>query len=136
MARILVVDDEEPIRRLWKQVLEDEGHMVITANDGHDGLVKSILFIEQLDLVVTDLNMLSLNGLEMIVAMQAARCLPPRAIIASGDFTNESIIDSNSRLIRKLFPPSTKLDLQFLAKPIKLDLFLQVVNTLLAGKVE
>ena len=60
--RILVIVDEEIIRRLFKETLEDSGYRVITAPDGTEALelVKSWNF----DLIFVDLKMPGMNGAE------------------------------------------------------------------------
>lgn len=60
--RILVVDDEESIRRTLKLLLESEGYEVITANNGKDGLAK---LREGLgfDLALVDFYMDGMDGL-------------------------------------------------------------------------
>ncbi len=64
MKNILIIDDNEEMLNTFKQLLLDEGHRVSTANNGATGI---ILFMRQsFDLVITDLNMPELNGLDVI----------------------------------------------------------------------
>ncbi len=60
MKTILLVDDEEKIRRLYKRLLEDEGYKVLTAPD----IVEARKFLKSVcvDLVVLDINMGELRG--------------------------------------------------------------------------
>ena len=64
MARILVVDDEEGIRAFIAEVLDDEDHEVMQAGDGAEaaGLLEKSAF----DLVITDLKMPRMDGLELL----------------------------------------------------------------------
>src|SRR5258708_25778231 len=64
MARILVIDDEEDSRALVSQALESDGHEVIPATDGAQGLALQ----RQLpaDLVITDIFMPEAHGIETI----------------------------------------------------------------------
>ncbi|NIO17516.1 MAG: response regulator [Deltaproteobacteria bacterium] len=64
MRKILVVDDEESIRLLYKEELEDEGYEVAVAADGMEALEKFQLF--QPDLVTLDLKMPGMDGLEVL----------------------------------------------------------------------
>ncbi len=64
MRKILVVDDEESIRLLYKEELEDEGYEVVLAADGMEALEKFQLF--QPDLVTLDLKMPGMDGLEVL----------------------------------------------------------------------
>jgi len=64
MKRILVVDDDDAIRTLLKDELTDEGYEVITATDARDAL--KIVESEPLDLVVLDIRMPGMDGLEAL----------------------------------------------------------------------
>ncbi len=64
MKNILLIDDNEEILDTFKQLLLSEGYHVTTANNGAIG---TILFMRQsFDLVITDLNMPEMNGLDVI----------------------------------------------------------------------
>ena len=65
-ARILVVDDEESIRDLLRLVLTGEGYSVVTANDGEEAIEH--LKAQRFDLVITDLVMPRVNGVEVLRA--------------------------------------------------------------------
>ncbi|WP_186576663.1 response regulator transcription factor [Aquibacillus kalidii] len=67
MARILVVDDEEVLRMLIMDTLEDEGHDVFEASDGKEAL--AILGNESFDLVILDNMMPGLTGIEVAQQM-------------------------------------------------------------------
>lgn len=64
MKTILVVDDEDSIRELYKQELTDEGYRVVTAATGKEALEK----VEQdtPDLIVMDIKMPGMDGIEAI----------------------------------------------------------------------
>ena len=64
MKRILVIDDEEPIRKLLEKMLENEGYEVDTAEDGNNGL--RCIHNELPDLVICDIVMPGKEGLETI----------------------------------------------------------------------
>ena len=64
MANILSVDDSRTIRQLVKAVLEKEGHTVVTADDGVDGMGKART--EVFDLVLSDINMPNMNGISFV----------------------------------------------------------------------
>ena len=57
MARILLVDDEEPVRGFLKRGLELDGHEVTTAIDGGDGLDRLVESGGAFDLLLTDIRM-------------------------------------------------------------------------------
>ena len=63
MANILIVDDSASMRQMIKFTLEIDGHKVDAATDGSDGL--NMIKKGQFDLVITDVNMPNMNGIEM-----------------------------------------------------------------------
>lgn len=63
-ARILVVDDEENIRLLFKEELEEENYEVEVASDGHDALEK--FKNSRFDLVVMDIKMPGMDGIQAL----------------------------------------------------------------------
>src|SRR5687767_916526 len=69
MAKILVVDDEEAIRELIKEVLAADGHSFITAENGAEALER--LKAGPVDLVIIDRNMPRMNGIEAVTILRA-----------------------------------------------------------------
>lgn len=69
-ARILVVDDEPPIRDLVRGYLQREGHDVVEAEDGPAALVA--VEAERPDLVVLDLMLPGIDGLEVCRRLRAS----------------------------------------------------------------
>lgn len=69
MSLILVIDDDEALRRTLRRTLERAGHTVIEAGDGNRGL--EVLRAERPALVVTDLVMPDRDGIETIQAIRA-----------------------------------------------------------------
>ena len=68
MARILVVDDEEQVRLLLRQVLERSGYQVIVASNGKAAL--ELVREDIVDLVITDLVMPEKEGIEIITELK------------------------------------------------------------------
>lgn len=79
MASILTVDDSVSIRQAIKIALISEGHEVHEAVDGADGLNKARA--GKFDMIITDLNMPNMNGLEMIRAMRSGGVQPGTPIV-------------------------------------------------------
>ncbi|MBI5936281.1 MAG: response regulator [Betaproteobacteria bacterium] len=78
MAKILVVDDEAPMRKLLKEVLIQDNHEV---REAENGMQASAMFrSEPADLVITDIRMPDTNGIDLIV--QLRRDYPRSRIIA------------------------------------------------------
>jgi DNA-binding response OmpR family regulator len=65
---ILVIDDDSPTRGLVKVILEKAGHQVVSSKNGKEGVVK--FRKEKFDLVITDISMPVINGLDAIVLMR------------------------------------------------------------------
>ncbi len=78
VARILVVDDDNAIRRLLRVVLERRGHSVVEAANGAEGL--RCYRAAPTDLVITDIQMPVMDGLQMIKELRGA--FPTAKIIA------------------------------------------------------
>jgi two-component system, cell cycle response regulator CpdR len=79
MARILVAEDDEPVRAFVRKALEMDGHVVTTAEDG--GLALDVL-IEQngaFDLLLSDIRMPMMDGIAL--ALSAARQYPDLPIL-------------------------------------------------------
>ncbi len=73
-ARILVVDDEPPIVDLLTYNIEQAHHQVLVARDGEEALEKARLF--QPDLIILDLMLPRLDGLEVCRAIRRERDVP------------------------------------------------------------
>jgi len=63
-GRILVIDDEDIVRVSCQRALEPEGYEVITVKSGTEGL--KLLEKESFDLVMTDLKMPDMDGIEVL----------------------------------------------------------------------
>ena len=61
MARIIVIDDQEPIRRIVRRTLEPEGHEILDASDGELGM--RLLEQHSAELVITDIFMPGQDGI-------------------------------------------------------------------------
>jgi two-component system, cell cycle sensor histidine kinase and response regulator CckA len=70
MAVILVVDDDESIRGLVSMVLNSAGHKIVTAANGAEAVAVYRSFTSQIDLVITDLNMPTMDGVQEILRIR------------------------------------------------------------------
>ena len=85
MKKILIVDDEENIRLLYKEELEDEGFSVECAESGEEALEKLPLF--RPDLVTLDIKMPGMGGIEVLRRIrETERRLPIILCSAYGDY--------------------------------------------------
>ena len=77
MAKILIIEDEEPIRRVLKRILleENEHFSIDQAEDGDRGL--TTLLAEDYDLILCDIKMPKKDGLEVLLAAKNKGVLAP-----------------------------------------------------------
>jgi len=88
MRKILVVDDEENIRLLYKEELEEEGFIVELAKSGEETLEKLSLF--QPDLIILDIKMPGIGGLETLNRIRVIdRDLPIILCSAYGEYKQD-----------------------------------------------
>jgi len=119
MAKILVVDDERPIRALLRAALERDDHQVFEAANGRLGL--EFCRERRIDLIITDLVMPEMTGLDLISEL-ARSAVQVKVIAMTGD------PGSLQRLATaKLLAMS-----QILVKPFDLDTLLNMVRNELA----
>src|ERR1043166_3172040 len=87
MARILIAEDEEPLRALTARALTDSGHEVVTAIDGAEAL--DILTREsgRFDLLLTDIKMPLMDGIAL--ALVTARTFPDLTILLMTGFADQ-----------------------------------------------
>jgi two-component system nitrogen regulation response regulator NtrX len=91
MAHILIIDDERSIRNVLKDILGNEGFKVDEASDGEEGLQK---FKQNgYDLILCDIKMPKLDGLEFLDAVVAANSETP-VIMISGHGNIETAVDA------------------------------------------
>ncbi len=104
MARIVVVDDSGYARRMHRRILESAGHEVLEAASGSAGL--ETFFLEKPDVVVLDLLMEDMSGLDLLAQLRA---LDPRVrvIVVSADVQR-----STAELVRAAGA------LRFVGKPV------------------
>ena len=118
MARILVIDDQEPIRSLLRAALEGAGHEVLEASNGRLGLE---LYRERsADLVITDIVMPEMDGLEMILEL-TRNFLNVKVIAMSGGLESEGQLNVAKLLgARQTF--QKPLDMEQLLSAVRYDL--------------
>lgn len=110
-GRILVIDDEEIVRVSCKRTLVPEGYEVDTAASGTEGL--EFFGKSKYDLVLIDLKMPGMDGIEMLVNIKRQR--PEQNImIMTGYDTVEHVVESISsgaaHYLEKPFTPDTLIE--------------------------
>lgn len=75
MKTLLVVDDEKHVRMLYKEVLEKEGYRTLFTENGEKvfGIIKN----EQIDLVILDMKMPEVNGVDVLKRLVSTKSHPP-----------------------------------------------------------
>ncbi len=91
MAKILVVDDEVPIRRTLRDILEFEGYDVDEATDGLDCVSK--IQREKFDVVIMDIKMPKMDGIEALERLQILSPETP-VIMVSGHGTIDTAVEA------------------------------------------
>jgi len=87
MARILIAEDEEPIRAFCARALAGDGHEVLSADDGAEAL--DLIGREQgrIDLLLADIQMPVMDGIAL--ALAAARDHPDLTILLMTGFADQ-----------------------------------------------
>jgi DNA-binding response OmpR family regulator len=79
--RILIVEDDEEMRALLKDVIEEEGYITDSVNNGSDAFRK--LANESFDLIITDIRMPGLTGLDILPGMKKLQPKAPVIVITA-----------------------------------------------------
>ncbi|HYY58357.1 MAG TPA: ATP-binding protein, partial [Pyrinomonadaceae bacterium] len=78
-TKILVVDDEEYVRELLRDILENEGYQVVLADGGHEAL--ALFEVMSFDAVFTDVGLPGMSGWELARAIRERDRLLPLAVV-------------------------------------------------------
>lgn len=92
VKRILIVEDDQYIRDLYVETLEDEGFYVENTGDGEDGYKK--IFHGGYDLVLLDLMLPKMNGLTILekIKKETPPMKPNRMIVVLSNLGQETIV--------------------------------------------
>ena len=106
--KILIVEDDFDTRYVLSLILKDEGYQVVTAADGECAL--AVAMEQKPDLIITDINMPRVNGIELtrnIRLKQETSSMPIIAITAYGPATMRTALDAGaSACARKPIVPN------------------------------
>ena len=81
--RVLVIDDEPPIRRFLRTSLSAQGYSILEAEDGESGL--AMLSRNAIDVVVLDLGLPGIDGLEVLKRLREGGSSIPVIVLSSRD---------------------------------------------------
>jgi len=109
MPSVLVVDDEHALLQFVSMVLQQSGYSVLTASNGVEGLMVYSSYHAKVDLVLTDVQMPGMNGVEMAKRL---RSLNPeiRILLMSGYVPDDVEVPQGLRLLNKPFRPHTLME--------------------------
>lgn len=82
MANILIIEDDLSVQQLFKQFLESKGFAVFCASEGREGM--NLLKQQKIDLIITDIMMPEMDGLEVIQAVREHHSGLPIIAISGG----------------------------------------------------
>jgi DNA-binding response OmpR family regulator len=116
--RILIIDDEPNVRLMFRTTLEAAGHVVAEADTGEKGLMRLQEF--PADLVLLDLQMPEMDGMEVLRRLRAARSTVPVVIVTAHGSVPNAV-------------QALKLGaIDFLSKPLSPDALRRVVAEVVA----
>lgn len=106
-AGVLVVDDDEHVRHLCARSLRIQGYYVVEAGSGHEAIDVITHHAKDIDVVVTDIVMPELDGIELIIRLRAIR--PDLAVILMSGYAPPELFRAGALacslpLLRKPFP--------------------------------
>lgn len=117
---ILVVEDEPDVRNLIVRILKDNGYTVMAAANGEEALkLATLLSKVTIDLIVSDLIMPKMGGVELITAIRTR--YPQQAVLFVSGYSQEFFAQDT-----KLLPDSTLME-----KPFTPDQLLRAVKKIL-----
>ncbi len=109
MARILIIEDDAEVRDLLDRVIRREGHDVVSAQNGREGI--SIFRKQAIDLVITDIIMPDKDGIETFLDLRREN--PNLKVIAisgggcskSDNYLNSAKLLGVDKALKKPFSP-------------------------------
>lgn len=87
---VLVVEDEDGVRELVRQILVEHGHAVLTARHGRDALLLAERYERPIDLLVTDVVMPEMGGGELVERLTDLR--PDLKVLYISGYTNDEVV--------------------------------------------
>jgi two-component system, cell cycle sensor histidine kinase and response regulator CckA len=118
---VLVVEDEDSVRELVRQILEEHGHAVLTARHGRDAMLIAERYERPIDLLVTDVVMPEMGGGELVERLEARR--PNLKVLYISGYTDDEVLRRGVH-----GAPAS-----FLHKPFTSDDFMRRVREVLEG---
>ena len=117
MAKIIVIEDEEELRQLIVDELEDAGHEALEAGDGVDGL--TTIMAEDPDIIISDIGMPRMDGFQLKQKLEELPKHSPTPFLFLSALALQQAIEKGI---------SIGAD-EFMTKPVDFDDLLSKINT-------
>lgn len=118
---VLVIDDEPAVRKIAERMLRRQGYEVVAAADGREGLLKFQEVAEDVSLVIVDMTMPELSGLELVQRLRQFNSRVP--IVLTSGYSGDEAMKACSDLRVS----------GFLQKPFTYQELVQVLQNALSG---
>jgi len=119
---VLLVEDEESVRELVRETLQNKGYTVMEASDGINGMKVAETYDGKIDILITDVVMPGMSGRELAQRVAASR--PSIRVLYLSGYTEDAIIHEG------VLDPGTA----FLQKPFTLQALARKVRDVLHGE--
>jgi len=124
MANILLIEDYPSLQKIYRTVLEEEGHNVLIAPDGNEGLLTANQ--NKIDLILLDLLMPNADGFQFLEAYKLKDHPSVKLIILTNAYTPELLnralgLGASNYLVKADITPQTlvKMVNETLGLPVK-----------------
>ena len=115
-ASILIVEDEEPLRRLARRILESRGYQVLDAGNGYEAIDVMAKHGSDVDLVLTDVVMPSMGGRELVERLLPV--YPSLLVLFMSGYTEDTMLQHRI----------AELGITVLEKPFAPDVLVRAVR--------
>ena len=106
---ILLIDDEEMVVKITEKMLRKMGYQVLKANSGHEGLKLFQTYRTQIDLIICDMIMPKMDGLELVHRLREIDpCV--KVLLSSGSLIDEDEKDIVNRGFNGLIKKPYKMN--------------------------
>ena len=122
MARIIIAENEESIRGVIGRALEREGHAIEAHPDGGEGL--RAFQARGADLIITDILMPEVDGIELLLAVQRLAPGTPVIVISGGGYASAEHVLMDAGLLGAVHT---------LAKPFEMEELVAAVRAVLGA---
>lgn len=124
MSRILVIEDDDQARRLYEELLKEEGFEVLSFASGEEGV--DAYDVNQIDLVITDIFLPGIDGIQVTKAIHEHN--PDVKVIAISGGPNPN------KENKKITLPNDIPFLRIFRKPFSIDMLIAEIRNLLPSE--